>query len=134
VHPPTQVAAAFQSVIGALEQKEATVLAARATAGRTVTLAAANGTKALAEATAYRTRRAEISAAEAQRFLTQLDTARQSPRVFRANLYLSTLATALADTRKYIVPANLSREVLQFNFEEKLRPELFDLGTTPEKK
>ena len=44
------------------------------------------------------------------------------------------IAEALADTRKYIVPASAMNEVIQLNFEEKLRPELFDLGTTGEKK
>ena len=134
VHPPTQVAEAFESVIGALEQKEASILAAHASAGRTVTLAAANSTKATLEATGYRTQRTEISAAEAQRYLIQAETAAKSPRVFRANLYLGVIATALADTRKYIVPASAANEVIQLNFEEKLRPELFDLGTTGEKK
>ncbi len=128
VHPPTQVAEAFQSVIGALEQKEATVLAARAQAGKTVTLAGAEASKANLEATAYRTQRAEISAAEAKRFLIQAETAKKSPQVFRTSLYLDTVARALTDTRKFIVPASASNEVYQLNFEEKLRPELFDLG------
>ena len=54
VHPPTQVADAFQSVIGALEQKEASIHTARAAAGKTVTLAAADSTKATLEETADR--------------------------------------------------------------------------------
>ena len=134
VHPPTQVAEAFESVIGALEQKEANILAAHAAAGRTVTLAAANSTKATLDATGYRAQRTEISTAEAQRFLILAQTASKSPRVFRTNLYLGVLADALADTRKYIVPASAANEVIQINFEEKLRPELFDLGTEKKEK
>ena len=134
VHPPTQVAEAFESVIGALEQKEANILAAHAAAGRTVTLAAANGTKATLDATGYRVQRTEISTAEAQRFLILAQTASKSPRVFRTNLYLGVLADSLADTRKYIVPASATNEVIQINFEEKLRPELFDLGTEKKEK
>jgi membrane protease subunit HflK len=129
VHPPTQVAGAFQSVIGALEQKEATIHDARATATKTVTLAGAESAAATLAAEAYRTRRAEISAAEARRFLVQAETAEKSPHVFRTSLYLNTVARALAGTRKFIVPASASDEVYQLNFEEKLRPELFDLGT-----
>ena len=132
VHPPTQVAEAFESVIGAIEQKEASILMAHAGAGRTVTLAGADGTKATLEATGYRAQRTEVSVAEAQRFLIQAQTASKSPRVFRTNLYLGVIAEALADTRKYIVPASAANEVIQLNFEEKLRPELFDLG--PDKK
>ncbi len=134
VHPPTQVAEAFESVIGALEQKEANILAAHAAAGRTATLAAANSTKATLDATGYRAQRTEISTAEAQRFLILAQTASKSPRVFRTNLYLGVLADALADTRKYIVPASAANEVIQINFEEKLRPELFDLGTEKKEK
>ena len=134
VHPPTQVAEAFESVIGALEQKEANILAAHAAAGRTVTLAAANSTKATLDATGYRAQRTEISTAEAQRFLILAQTASKSPRVFRTNLYLGVLADALADTRKYIVPASAANEVIQINFEEKLRPELFDLGSEKKEK
>ena len=84
------------------------------------------------EATGYRAQRTEVSVAEAQRFLIQAQTASKSPRVFRTNLYLGVIAEALADTRKYIVPASAANEVIQLNFEEKLRPELFDLG--PDKK
>jgi len=134
VHPPTQVAEAFESVIGALEQKEANILSAHAAAGRTVTLATANSTKATLDATGYRAQRTEISTAEAQRFLILAQTASKSPRVFRTNLYLGVLADALADTRKYIVPASAANEVIQINFEEKLRPELFDLGTEKKEK
>ena len=134
VHPPTQVAEAFESVIGALEQKEANILAAHAAAGRTVTLAAANSTKATLDATGYRAQRTEISTAEAQRFLILAQTASKSPRVFRTNLYLGVLADALAETRKYIVPASAANEVIQINFEEKLRPELFDLGSEKKEK
>ena len=134
VHPPTQVAEAFESVIGAIEQKEASILSAHASAGRTLTLAAADGAKATFEATGYRAQRTEVSVAEAQRFLIQAQTAVKSPRVFRTNLYLGVIADALAETRKYIVPASAMNEVIQLNFEEKLRPELFDLGTDKKEK
>ena len=134
VHPPTQVAEAFESVIGAIEQKEASILSAHASAGRTLTLAAADGAKATFEATGYRAQRTEVSVAEAQRFLIQAQTAVKSPRVFRTNLYLGVIADALAETRKYIVPASAMNEVIQLNFEEKLRPELFDLGTEKKEK
>ena len=134
VHPPTQVAEAFESVIGALEQKEASILTAHSGAGRTVTLAGAESTKATLDATGYRAQRTEISAAEAKRFLILAQTASKSPRVFRTNLYLGVIADALADIRKYIVPASAENEVIQLDFEEKLRPELFDLGTEKKEK
>lgn len=134
VHPPTQVAEAFESVIGAIEQREAAILTARAAAGKTVTLAGADAAKATLEAEAYRAQRQEISVAEAKRFLIQLDTAVKSPRVFRSSLYLDTLAGALADARKFIVPASASNEVYQLNFEDRLRTELFEITPPPSRR
>ena len=68
-----------------------------------------------------------VAEADAKRFLTQMETASKSPRVFRENLYLGTLASALTDTRKYIVPTSASNEVIQLNFEESGVKGLFDL-------
>lgn len=128
IHPPPAVAEAFQSVVGALEVREATILSARAYAARVVPLAAADAEKAAREAEAYQVRRVEESSAETARFLKQVEACRRSPAVFRARTYLGTLRDALAHVRKYIVAAPTPHEVIQFNFEEKLHPDLFDLG------
>lgn len=133
VHPPVQVGEAFESVIGATEEKEAKILEARAYAKRVLPIADADAGKVGHEAEAYKVRRTEISAAESEQFLVRLKTQERSPRVFRSRLYLDTLELSLGGTRKYIVVASPSTEVILFNFEEKLHPDLFDLGPEPEK-
>ncbi|MCE9557451.1 MAG: hypothetical protein K8R88_00725, partial [Armatimonadetes bacterium] len=106
---------------------------ARTAANRTIKQAEGDAAKALFEATGYKIQRTVVSQAEAKRFLIQSESAAKSPRVFRANLYLSTLADSLADVRKYIVPASSSNEVIQINFEERLQRELFDLAPSVQK-
>ncbi len=129
VHPPVTIADAFQAVIGATEEKEASIHKANAEATKVTTLARADSAKTVTEAQGYTVRRIAISQADSQRFVTQADTFAKSPRVYRAYLYLGALADGLANTRKYIVAGWPASEVFQFNFEEKLRPELFDLET-----
>jgi len=122
------VADAFQSVIGATEEKEASILTARAAAIKTETLTKADAAKVGAEAAAYAVRRTAIAAAEADRFQVQLQTHRQSPAVFTSRLYLGTLADALRGVRKYVVAVDPATEVLIFNYEENVQPNLLDFG------
>jgi regulator of protease activity HflC (stomatin/prohibitin superfamily) len=128
VHPPIPVAAAFESVVGALEGREAAILSAHAHTNRVLPLARAEADRALRAAEAYRNRRGLIAAAEAHRFTKRLEAWKMSPAVFRARTYLATLRGALAGARKYIIAADVPHEVIQFNFEEKPRPDLFDFG------
>ncbi len=132
VHPPVAVADAFESVVGALESREAAILTARAYTNHVLPIAAANSDKAVQEARAYAARRALVASAEADRFLRQLATYKKSPRVFRTRTYLTALRDALAGTRKYIVAATVPYEVIQLNLEEKLNPDLFDVGPASE--
>lgn len=131
VHPPTQVADAYESVVGALEQKEAAILTARAYTNQVLPVARANAEKALRDAEAYRYRRTELAAAEVTQFEKRLQAYETSPQVFQTSLYLSTLRDALAGARKYIVDAPASKQVLLFNFEEKAYQDLLDLGSPP---
>lgn len=135
VHPPTQVADAYESVVGALEQKEAMILTARAYTNQVLPVARANAEKAQREAEAYRFRRTALAAAEVTQFEKRLQAYETSPQVFKTSLYLSTLRDSLAGARKYIVDAPASKQVLLFNFEEKPYQDLLDLAppTTTEK-
>jgi HflK protein len=128
VHPPVSVADAFQSVIGATEEKEASILKARADANRVLPLADAAAMKTITNAAAYAVRRAELSSAEADRFVKRLESYRLSPEVFKTRLYLGALRDSLTNARKYIIAASPATEVIQLNLEEKLAPDLFDLG------
>jgi regulator of protease activity HflC (stomatin/prohibitin superfamily) len=127
VHPPVQVAAAYQSVVGALEEREATLLKARAYTNSLLPRAEADAAMVRSEAEAYKVRRGELAQAEAQRFEKRLDAARRAPEVYRKDLYLRALSGSLAGARKYVVDAPGCEEVLYFNFQEKPYPDLFDL-------
>ncbi len=131
VHPPTGVADSFEQVIGALEEKEATIHNARGYAARLRPISEARAAKARLEATAYRDRRSSVAAAEAAQFEKRLDAHARSPRVFRSRMLTGALQDALGSgARKFIVVAEPEQEVLIFNFEEKLRPDLIDLLPT----
>jgi modulator of FtsH protease HflK len=128
VHPPVAVADAFESVVGAQESREGTIFQARAYTNHVLPIAAADAERLIQESRAFADRRATLAEAEASRFLRQSETCKRSPRVFRSRTYLGALCDALAHTRKYIVAANVPHEVIQLNLEEKLNPDLFDLG------
>jgi membrane protease subunit HflK len=95
-------------------------------------MAAADSSRIVREAEAYRQRRGVLAQADADRFVTQLESTRRSPRVFRARAYLHSLSRALAGSRKYIIGAEAPHEVLQFNFEDKLSSDLFDFSPIPD--
>lgn len=132
VHPPVAVAPAFQSVVGALEQREAAILEARAYTNSTIPMAAAEADKLRRDADAIKVRRSVLAKADADLFLKRLQTYKTSPKVFTGDLYLGSITRALSGARKFIVDHEKAREVLTFNFEEKAYPDLFDLGPAPE--
>jgi len=125
IHPPVAVADAFESVIGALEEKEAYILAAQAYTNNILPLAAAEATSEMRKAEAYRLRRTEMAEAEAYRFTQRLLGYEKSPQVFRSDIYLRTLQRALTSTRKYIISATPAHEVIQIDFENRLGADVF---------
>lgn len=128
IHPPVIVADAFESVVGALEERESAKLNASAYAAKVLPLAAANAEAAREIAQAYRARRKAMAEAEAWQFGQRQKGYRMSPEVFKNDLYLRTLAGALSGARKYIVSADPGNQVIQFDFKEKLKPDLFNFG------
>ena len=132
IHPPVPVADAFQSVIGAMEEREAQILDARAYAVSKLPVAAADAARTRREAQAYRDRRVALASAEAEQFEKRLDAYRHAPEVFKSRQYLASLRDALSNTRKYIVDAPASEEIIYLNLEERNLPGLFDMGLSPE--
>lgn len=132
IHPPTNVAEAYQSVVAAVEEREAAILQAEGDAVRVVPIAEAEARRELWQAEAYRTNRVESASAEADRFQTRLLGARQSPRVYRTEAYLRSVTAALQGSRKYILDNAGGDEVLIFDFVEKFRPGTVDLGAPVE--
>jgi len=120
VHPPVQVAEAFQSVVGAMEEKEAAILEARAYTNRVLPIARAFAAADQSGAEAYRYRRQVLAAAESEQFTRRREAHQASPSVFRAYQYLDMLIAAAAPSRLYVMdlPAEAA-QTLWFNLEEK---------------
>ena len=130
-HPPAgEVAPAYQNVIGAMEQKETTILEAQAYAAKTLPQSEAQAAQYVADARAYDHRVRTIAAAESERFKTQLLTYTVMPSMFKLRSYLDFLEKDCAAMRKFVVSAGQSGEVFQFNFEEKERLDLIDTDIT----
>jgi regulator of protease activity HflC (stomatin/prohibitin superfamily) len=130
-HPPIErVAPAFQDVIGAMEQKETSVLEAEAYQAQTLpeAEAAALELKELASAYSFTTR--TVAAAESQRFKAQLATFRAMPGMFKLRAFLDFLEKDCADMRKFVLTTKSDADVFQFNFEVKERLDLIDTDVT----
>ena len=141
MHPPignknTPVAASFEAVIGALQDKESKILAAEGYRLATVPRANAEAAKLVNEAEAYRIQKVANSGAQAARFTNQLSAYKASPTVYLQRTYLDTLSKAISGPRKYVLAATNTEDILLINLEDKLRPDLLDtpVAMPPSKK
>ncbi|PIW13153.1 MAG: hypothetical protein COW34_11205 [Armatimonadetes bacterium CG17_big_fil_post_rev_8_21_14_2_50_66_6] len=134
VHPPMQVAASFQDVIGALEQKETSLQTARAYQNESVPKADSERARRIADAKGYQADKELVAQGEAQAFVNQLAAYHAGGKVYRYRAYLDHLERSLESNRKYLVTTKDSRHVTILNLEDKLRPDLLDLSAaTPAK-
>ncbi|MCQ2378439.1 MAG: hypothetical protein MJ016_04400 [Victivallaceae bacterium] len=129
-HPPTggklDVAAAYQEVIGAMEQKETRILEADAYAAKTAPGTVAEARKKIAEAEAYEHQVKTVAAAESGRFASQLKTYRVMPEMFRLKAYLDLLESESSGIRKFIISSRLKDEVYELDLKENDRLDLLD--------
>ncbi|HMP76484.1 MAG TPA: SPFH domain-containing protein [Kiritimatiellia bacterium] len=128
IHPPVLVAEAFQSVVGALEQKEATILGARAYAASVGPRTAAEAERRRLDAEANRVALRERAAAEAVLFDRLRGAQASAPGVLRQDLHLTALAESLAGRNFAILAHRGARRVLYFNLEKPAFPELYELA------
>jgi len=132
IHPPigtktVQVAGAYEAVIGAIQEKEARILAAEGYRLATVPRANAEAAKLISEAQAYRIQKIAGAGAQAGRFTNQLSAYKASPTVYLQRTYLDTMAKAVASPRKYVLATTNTEDVILMNLEDKLRPDLLDV-------
>jgi regulator of protease activity HflC (stomatin/prohibitin superfamily) len=134
IHPPVKVAPDFENVIGALQDAEATNLLAQAYAAEVVPKAHANATKMVNQAAAEQFRLVSLATAQARRFTNQLTAYQAAPDVYRMLVRLDTVSRSITNARKYVVVPTNSHEVVTFNFEDKIRPDLLDVKLPSQKK
>ncbi len=131
VHPPVSVAAAFEEVVGAIEEQHSSILSAEAYENRIVPLAKFQEVVLETNAQAYKFRRGLVASATAEQFKDQNEADRTLSKVYRIRKFLAVLEEGLKNTRKYVVPENPNAEqVIIVDVKEKLRPDLLDIDLT----
>ncbi|WCJ59190.1 protease modulator HflK [Fontisphaera persica] len=133
IHPPVRIAPAYQAVVAALQEKEAKILEAEGYAAQTLPQARAEAVKRKVAAEIYALRRAADAQAQAIRFTNQLQAWKTAPQVFATRGYLQALVRGGAESRKLVLAATNTDDVIQFNLEDKLRPGIDDVVLPPPK-
>jgi len=133
IHPPTKVAASFQSVIATRQENEAKLRQAEGYAIRVRTIAEAEARMEVLAAETYRAERVTSAVAEAAQFKNKILAYNESPEVFLQRAYLQAWSAGSTNARKYVLLATNANEVIQLNLEDKIRREITDL-TIPGKK
>jgi regulator of protease activity HflC (stomatin/prohibitin superfamily) len=124
VHPPVKVAAAYEDVSGATQEKETKILDAWADWAQRIPMAYAEATNDVNQAEGDLADKRATAAARAGRFPKQLTAYEAAPSVFIDRSYLEALARSLAPTRKYVVATTNTSDIFQLDLEQKLRPDL----------
>lgn len=128
LHPPVAVAEAFESVVGAIEEREAAIFGGRAHAARVGPAAEAAARSVRLAAEAARDRRAVVAQAEAERFHARRTARSRGPAIYDGRAALDAVREALARPRLYLVATDAGREVIQYNLEPKFSSMLWDIG------
>jgi membrane protease subunit HflK len=125
VHPPAQVADAYEDVVNAFQEKEAAVYQGEAELAKLLQEGIARAVKIEESARRDGYRIERVAEADAQRFLVQLEAYRAAPEVYAHRKRIAALEELLAGHMLYILPIT-GEEVQIIDFQRKLRPELFE--------
>jgi regulator of protease activity HflC (stomatin/prohibitin superfamily) len=132
LHPPVDVAGAFEEVVGAMQEREAKVWNARGRQSEKVQRALGNAAWLRAGAQIYAADRRHVAPAAEKAFLAQIEASRDARPVFMHRKLLKAIEEALADARKIVKPA--AAGILHLDLEEKmpgLGTSFTQEGTTP---
>jgi regulator of protease activity HflC (stomatin/prohibitin superfamily) len=129
IHPPignrsVPVAASFEQVVGAMQQKQTNILAAMAYEAEKIPGAYAEATNILSQAQSDAVLKMAVASGEADRFLNQAAADRTAPSVYRSRVYLDTVARALGPVKKYVLAATNTQDVLVLDLQDKIREDL----------
>ncbi len=131
IHPPVPVADAYEMVIGALQEKEITILKAEGYKRMQKPFADARAAQKTNEAEAYRLRTVPLAEARAARFADQITAYKASPRVYTERAYLAALIRGSEGARKFILSATNTHDVILLNLEDKVRRDMTDVQIAP---
>lgn len=136
IHPPIgnkeiRVAASYEQVIGAEQEKESKILGAEGYANELLPAARASVARTVNQAKADAAVLINDAEGRASRFNHQVTAFRAARDVYPARNYLETLRTALANTRKYVVLPTNTHDVVSIDLTEKIRRDILDLNLDP---
>jgi regulator of protease activity HflC (stomatin/prohibitin superfamily) len=134
LHPPVKVAADYEKVVGALQTKQAKILAAKADEVRTNALAGAQAVTLVNRAEADRVEREIRALAQAALFTNQIPAFDAAPSVYAERAFLQTFARATANARKYVLLTTNTHDVLTFDLQESIARDLLNLNVPSPKK
>jgi membrane protease subunit HflK len=127
LHPPVKVGPDYEKVVGALQTKQAKILAAKADEIRTNALASAQAVTVVNRAEAERTLRETGAAAQAGLFTNQIPAFEAAPSVYAQRAYLQAFARATANARKYLLLTTNTHDVIQFDLQDSVARDLLNL-------
>jgi modulator of FtsH protease HflK len=137
IHPPVKVAKIFEQVVGAAQLRDSKILQAQAYAIVTNAVAGGESFKRVAAANADEHSAVTNSAARAELFASQQLAYNAAPGrngVYEQRAYLDTLVDGSRQSRKYIIAATNTPDILIFNLEDKIRSDLIDRVPSPSQK
>ena len=126
IHPPVRVAPEYEKVVGAIHQKEAKILAAKADAVRTNALGGARAFALTNSAEAERLNLELTALARAAAFTNQIPAFNAAPSVYRQRAYAKTFASATAGTRKCVLLTTNTHDVITYDLQQSLGDEYFN--------
>ena len=115
LHPPIDVAPAYEGVVDAIAEQERAILEARAYEEKTLPQARADAEKLVQEATVYKVERQTLAAAEATHFEKRLAAFEKGGDVFKTREYLRALRAGAENQRKFIVDSDIGGEIINFS-------------------
>src|SRR5579859_1090158 len=130
LHPPVKVAADYENVVAATQQKIALTNAAVAETIQTNALASALAFAGVNQAQAARQQTELAALARADLFTNQIAAYEAAPSVYQQRAYFQMFPEATANARKYILLVTNAHDVIIFNLEDTIRADLLNLNLT----
>ena len=127
IHPPQKVATAFENVVGARQESEATIRQAEGYALSTVELARGAADRLVREAESYRFQRIASADAQATRFQQQLKAYEASPEVYAVRAKLQALMQHSTNVRFIVKTTTNTHDTFQIDLQEKITPDMADI-------
>jgi len=112
VNVPAQVREAYSDVIRAREDRERFIEEARVHANSVIPEARGQAARVVQEAQGYKASTVALAEGEAQRFLLLLAEYQKAPEITRKRLYLQTMENVFGRSRKVLLDADSSGNVL----------------------